>query len=277
MENRQVSMLDVLIETHTGLERQGPGSPEMTLRALSFIDSLANNPTILDLGCGTGGQTMTLALNTSARVIGVDQFPEFISVFSDRVSNLNLQDRVSGIVGDIKSMDNLSLAKGEIDVIWCEGVLDGNGFEDVLKHWNGFLRKSGYVALTCPAWLGCERPTEVEKFWKEEGCSLNSVHDNIAIMQMCGYSFVAAFALPEKCWTENYFTPRTVAEKAFSEKHIGNKIVEDYLKNSKRETELYSQFGQHYGYVFYIVKKTGGCENEAKISSFTVGRGFQQF
>ena len=28
MENKQPSMIDLLIETHIGLKRQGPGSPE---------------------------------------------------------------------------------------------------------------------------------------------------------------------------------------------------------------------------------------------------------
>ena len=35
MANKELSMIDLVIEAHTGLERQGPGSPEMTLKALS--------------------------------------------------------------------------------------------------------------------------------------------------------------------------------------------------------------------------------------------------
>ena len=46
------------------LERQGPGSPEATIRAMSFIDNLSNELTISDFACGTGGQTMILAQNT---------------------------------------------------------------------------------------------------------------------------------------------------------------------------------------------------------------------
>lgn len=44
-------------------ERQGPGSPEVTFKALSFIDNLTDNSLIVDIGCGTGGQTMVLARN----------------------------------------------------------------------------------------------------------------------------------------------------------------------------------------------------------------------
>ncbi len=42
-------------------ERQGPGSPEETLKALSFIAGLTGKSKIADIGCGTGGQAMALA------------------------------------------------------------------------------------------------------------------------------------------------------------------------------------------------------------------------
>jgi hypothetical protein len=40
MESKQRSMLDLICETHVGLERQGHGSPEMTIKALRFLDNL---------------------------------------------------------------------------------------------------------------------------------------------------------------------------------------------------------------------------------------------
>ena len=40
MENRQPSFMELLLETHIGLERQGPGSPESMKRALDFLGPL---------------------------------------------------------------------------------------------------------------------------------------------------------------------------------------------------------------------------------------------
>ena len=51
----------LICEYFSHMERQGPGSPEATLRALSFIDNLTDQSRIADIGCGTGGQTMVLA------------------------------------------------------------------------------------------------------------------------------------------------------------------------------------------------------------------------
>jgi hypothetical protein len=48
MENKQLSIFDLIVEAHTGLERQGPGSPQATIKALSFLDNLDKNPKVAD-------------------------------------------------------------------------------------------------------------------------------------------------------------------------------------------------------------------------------------
>lgn len=49
-------MIDLLLKTHVGLERQGPGSPEVTYKALKFLDDLDRVALTADLGCGSGGR-----------------------------------------------------------------------------------------------------------------------------------------------------------------------------------------------------------------------------
>jgi len=62
------------------------------------------------------------------------------------------------------------------------------------------------------------------------------------------------FTLPDKCW-DNYFVPRESADNALLEKYPQNKAVDEYIEANKYETELYSKYKQHFGYVFYIGKK----------------------
>jgi len=252
MEDKQITMLDLLTETHIGLQRQGPGSMETTLKALSFIDNINEISRVADLGCGTGGQTIILAQNITGTVVGVDELADFIGVLNENAKKQNLEKKLTGIVG---SMENLSFQKEEFDLIWCEGAIDAIGFETGLAHWNTFLKKNGYVAVTCPSWFNDEHPNEIQKFWINAGSGLDTVAHNIGVMQKCGYSFVASFVLPENCWTNNYFSPRQAAEKSFSDKYPGNKIVEEYVESSNYEMELYSKYKQYYGYVFYIGKK----------------------
>lgn len=120
------------------LERQGPGSRESTIRALSFIDNISSELRIADLGCGTGGQTMVLAQNTEGTVIGLDISPDFIEKLNKNAEKLGLQNRVKGIVG---SMDNLPFQKEEFDIIWSEGAIAIIGFEKGLNYWRDFLKK----------------------------------------------------------------------------------------------------------------------------------------
>lgn len=67
MGNKTIHEFDfeLICEYFSSIERQGPGSPEVTIEALSFIDNLTSDSQITDIGCGTGGQTMILARHTS--------------------------------------------------------------------------------------------------------------------------------------------------------------------------------------------------------------------
>ena len=74
MNDQQLTIMDLLCGIHVRLERQGPGSAEMTIKALSFLDNLHTISRAVDLGCGIGGQTMALAQYISGDIIGVDPF-----------------------------------------------------------------------------------------------------------------------------------------------------------------------------------------------------------
>ena len=71
-------------------------------------------------------------------------------------------------------------------------------------------------------------------------------------MQNCGYQFVAAFALTEECWTDNYYSPREKAIQKLIEKYDSCDTVIEYAGINRSEAELYMKYKQHYGYVFYI-------------------------
>lgn len=251
MDNKQPSMLDLLIETHIGLERQGPGSPEVVTRALSLIPDLPASPQIADLGCGTGSQTLSLAQQLPGTITGLDLFPAFIDAFCQNMREHHVENRVTGMVG---SMDALPFAAHSLDLIWSEGAIDNIGFENGLSHWHGFLKTGGYVAVSSPSWLTDTHPEAVERFWTDAGSRLDTVADNIRTMQACGYQYIASFTLPKQCWTENYFDPRAAATKALLEKYPESPVMQDFAEQNRYEEELYAQYHTHYGYVFYIGK-----------------------
>ncbi len=239
-------------EFFTELERQGPGSPEETIKALGFIDNLSNKTKIADLGCGTGAQTIVLAQNTEAIITALDLYAGSIDKLNAIAEKLGLQNRVKGIVG---SMDNLPFQNDEFDIIWSEGAIANIDFEKGLNYWKRFLKKGGYIAVTYESWFTDERPAEIEKWWLDAVPEMGTIGYNISIMQKTGYIPVAAFTLPENCWIDNYFIPQKARQEEFLKEHAENKTVEDMIAFLRREADLYSKYKQYYGYVFYIGKK----------------------
>lgn len=253
MEAGTPSFIDLICETHLGLDRQGPGSEEITRKALGFIEGLGEDARIADLGCGTGAQTMVIADSTRGTIEAVDLLPPFVDALNAKAKASGLADRVRA---QVASMEDLPFEKESFDLIWCEGAIDSIGFEKGLGYWNGYLKAGGYVAVSSPTWLTCTHPEEVAKFWLDAGSSgLETVEQQVSMLQRSGYAFIAAFALPEHCWTDNYFTPREEAGKALLRKYPGNEIVADFVASDRHEVELYMEHKQHYGYVFFIGRK----------------------
>ena len=249
-ENKTIQEFDfeLICEYFSSIERQGPGSPEVTIKALSFIDNLTSDSQITDIGCGTGGQTMVLARHTSGHITGIDLFPAFINLFNSNADILNFQERVKGIVG---SMDNLPFQNEELDLIWSEGAIYNIGFEHGLNKWRKFLKPGGYIAVSEVSWFTDERPNEIDEFWMDAYPEIDTIPNKVEQMQKAGYIPVATFILPENCWTEHFYAPQVLAQEVFLKKQV----AEDFIANQRHETQLYYKHKEFYGYVFYIGKK----------------------
>lgn len=235
------------------LERQGPGSPQTTLKALSFVDHLTGQTRIADLGCGTGGQTMTLAGHVRGSITGIDLSPHFIGIFNRRARQSGLHDRVKGIVG---SMDDLPFEKEELDLIWAEGSIYNIGFERGLNEWRQFLKPGGYMAVSESAWLTAERPEEIHRFWMDIYPEIDTIPHQVAQIWKAGYVPVASFILPETCWTEHYHAPQIPVQEMFLQQYPENETAAEFIAFQRHEAELYRKYKEFYGYVFYIAKKT---------------------
>lgn len=255
-ENKTIHEFDfnLICDFFSSMQRQGPGSPEVTLKALSFIDNLTENSLIADIGCGTGGQTMTLARHVRGRITALDLFPGFVDILNRNVRLAGLQDRVTGIVG---SMDNLPFEKESLDLIWSEGAIYNIGFERGLREWRSYLKPGGYIALTESSWFTDERPAEINDFWVDAYPEIDTLPRQVAKIHKAGYLPVATFILPETCWTEHYFAPKIAAQEIFLRKHAGNKSAEEFSALQSTEEVLYRKYKDYYGYVFFVAKKVG--------------------
>ena len=253
-DNKSIHEFDfnLICEYFSSIERQGPGSPDATLKALSFIANLPDNSCIVDIGCGTGGQTRILAQHAPGNITGIDLFPYFIDLFNRKTRELNIHERVAGIIG---SMDNLPFRDKEFDLIWSEGAIYNIGFERGITEWRKFLKTGGYIAVSEVSWFTEKRPDEINKFWMDAYPEIASIPTKVAQLQNAGYIPVASFILPENCWTEHFYAPQVAAQEIFLGKYSGNKTAVDLVTNQRLEAALYAKYKDYYGYVFYIGKK----------------------
>lgn len=252
-EHKEMSefQFSLIADFFKDLERQGPCSEEVTKQALQFIRELPYNAKIADIGCGTGGQTVTLANNTQGNITAIDIMPEFIEKLNSKIKQLKLSDRITTITG---SMDNLPFAENELDLIWAEGSIYSIGYENGLKYCHKFLKDGGYIAVSEATWFTPERPKEIEDFWMSNYNKIDLIATKVNQMQKAGYMPIAHFVMPESTWW-SYFNPMPAIITPFLERNDYSKAAKDFISYIEYEIALYAKYKKYYGYVFYIGQK----------------------
>ncbi len=233
------------------LDRQGPGSDDQTRLALGFIEGLAGMRRIADIGCGTGGQTVTLARETGAHITAVDIFPRMLETLSERVAAAGLSDRITPLAA---SMYELPFSDGQFDMIWAEGSIYNIGFEKGLREWRRFLKPGGWIAVSEESWFTPSRPRELEEYWVGAYPYIDTIHRNLSKMWEAGYSPAAHFILPERCWEENFYEPMERIFEPFLGDHADSAAAREMVEEMRRENEMYQRYKGYCGYVFYIGK-----------------------
>ena len=245
--------LELIIDLHKNSERQGPGSENDTLKALEFL-SLPTDQTlkIADIGCGSGGQTISLAKNLNGQITAVDLFPEFLMELDEKAQNLSLKDKIVKLE---KSMDDLPFAIGEFDLIWSEGAIYNIGFENGLNQWKDYLKVGGYLAVSEITWITPFRPKEIEDFWKAEYPEIATASKKIRQLENNGYTLVGYFYLSPDSWIENYYKPLQSRFEDFLKRNNYSALARKIVADSRAEIELYQKFKDYYSYGFYLARK----------------------
>lgn len=249
-----MSEIQLIIDLHIDSRRQGPGSEKDTLNALNLIGlSLDPEFKLADIGCGSGGQTLTLAQNLNGHITAVDLFPQFLDELNEKSKKLGLEGKIKTLNA---SMDNLPFKPGEFDAIWSEGSIYIMGFEKGIQYWKEFIKEGGHLALSEITWTTNSRPQEINDFWTREYPEIDTSANKIKILESNGFSLVGYFTLSEDSWIENYYKPLESQFGHFLKRNentdLAKKVVQDY----RSEIELYMKYKEYYSYGFYIAKKT---------------------
>lgn len=257
-------------DLHSHNPREGPGDQASTLRALAAIKAHHQPRRILDIACGPGLQTRHLldALLQPAtltqsppgplEVLAADLNPSFIEEVNRWVGNYP-----AGVVRAVEA-DMTSLALGDqlgaqrFDLIWCEGAAYIMGVAAALRQWRTLLSRPGYIAFTECVFLRESLPAAVKRNWAEYP-DMTSVEGAASWVREAGFELLDCFVLPPEAWWA-YYEPLQVRVDALREKYHGDSDGAAVIAEGQSEIDVYREFGDYFGYAFYVARITSDCE-----------------
>ncbi len=238
-----------------GLPRQGPGSNDCTKKAFSLVSIPKEGAKILDIGCGSGMQTIALAkLAPSAHITAVDIHQPFLDDLLQRALDAGVADRIRTLHAP---MDNLPLPECSFDLIWAEGSVFIIGMKAGLSSWRRYLKDGGYLAITESVWFTPSPSPEVVAFWNDAYPVITTAQKNEEMIRLAGYTLASSFPLPDRTWIDDYYVPlaRRIEEIEPRSHNIPGSA--EILECTRSEIAIFEKYRGEYGYQFFIMKKEG--------------------
>lgn len=246
--------MELFYEVFHTMPRQGPGTDACTLRAFKKLTPLLPpDPVVLDMGCGTGASTLALAPRCG-HITAMDLDAVMLKKLADNAAAAGLSERITTIRA---SMAEPVFPDGSFDLIWSEGAIYNIGFETGLKRWRQLLKPGGCLAVTEACWLNREQPEEIFQFWHQEYPAIMHIDGNLKGIEPCGYRLIDHFTLPTEAWNENFYHHMKRSMDAMLKRQDNSPDARAIYEAFAEEIRMYETYHEHYGYVFFLMQRTG--------------------
>ena len=242
---------EVFFEVYEQLPRQGPGSRACAARALDLCSGLPPSPAVLDLGCGTGGQTLHLVELTAGSIVAIDSHAPSIERLRTASAERGLAHRIQLLVGDIGRPNH---APESFDLIWSEGALYNIGIENALRIYHPLLRPGGYLAFTEAVWRKEYPPSEVKASF-EDYPGMGRIQDVLATIDESDFSLVDHFTLPNEDWWDDFYTPMERRIGELRSKCTDDAEAQAVLDQIAQEPEMHRRCSDYYAYEFFVARR----------------------
>lgn len=232
-----------------GMAKLGPGDNAHTLHVLHLLPRKEFN-IVVDIGCGTGRQTMVLAKELHTLVHAVDSYEPFLTELMQRAKEAGLADLVQTHRMDMK---DVAAVFHNTDLLWSEGAAYNIGFPNALTTWASAMNPGGFAAVSELSWLREQVPDPVREFFISGYPDMRSVQQNIDVAEGAGYRVLATHTLPRETWVEDYYD--ILAPRAKTLLDHPDPSVRDFAAETVREIKIFELSEDSYGYVFYLLQR----------------------
>jgi SAM-dependent methyltransferase len=232
--------------------QQGPGDRASTLRALALCTDLPAAPRIVDLGCGSGRQTLDLAEATDGTIVAIDTHAPFLDLLSAEADRRGFGARITTRLAD---MAEPGIDPGSVDLVWAEGSLYQMGVARGLDLAASLLRPGGYLAFTEAVWRRPDPPAHLRDSF--EYPDMGTAQDVDRWIAASPLELVAHFTLPDEAWWEAYLKPLATAVRLVRPRYAADASAQAELDLIQAEIDQHEEFGGFYAYEFFVVRRPG--------------------
>ena len=201
-----------------------------TRKAFRMLPQL-DNPSVLDVGCGSGISTVELARLSRGKVLGIDIDQPALDKLAKRINEMGLTDLVQAVNCSMVDMD---FPDESYDIIWSEGSIYAIGFEKGLREWKRFLKPGGFMVVH-----------------DEQG----NVDEKLQQISNCGYELIGYFVLSKEVWWAEYFAPLEKLIDETQKKYTHNPKILEGLYHAQWELGMFKKHTEHNSSVCFVMKK----------------------
>jgi len=243
------------------LPRLGPGDDASTVRALDMaFAQLRRRPVpldsghlrILDIGCGTGAQTIQLAKYTGETVMAVDNHQPYLDELARRAAAEGVSGRILPRIGD---MHALGMDSEFFDIVWAEGCLFVMGFSDGLAACHDLLVQGGILGASEMVWLRDDPPKECRDYFGETYPALTGIEPNLETIRRAGFEVAGHFILPDSSWLIPFYEPLEKRLESLRPECAGDEEKLGLIDAIHYEIDIFRKYSAYFGYMFSVMQR----------------------